>query len=398
MSAPGRTVRFGFAPVLVATLFTLLIGFVHKSQCLLGDFNERAFGGISCYTDLVPLYRASGLADRKLPYLEAPNEYPVGTGSFMWVTSLPGRGEGDYFLANAVALSGLAVLTAWTLHRLVDRRAMFFALAPTLGLGAFLNWDLLAVALATGATLAFLSRRDRTTGVLLGLGAAAKLYPALLLVPFAVQRVAEGDRRAAIRMLGWAAASWVLLNAPFAILAPERWSFAFRFSSERGPTAGTLWHVGCRALGGEGDCLSVGLVNALSLTLFVLGGGVVWFVARNRAAATAWTLGLPLLVLLLLTSKVYSPQYSMWLLPWFALVLPDLRLFVLFEIADLAVFFAEFSWIGAIASEPTPSILPLGMAVLARAGVLVAVVVAYARRGPRGSPAGSTRVARDVSV
>ena len=397
MSAPGRRIRFGFSLALVATLFTLLVGFVHKSQCLLGDFNERAFGGISCYTDLIPLYRGAGLAEGKIPYLEARNEYPVGTGLFMWATSLPGRGEGDYFLTNAVALSGLAVLVAWILYWLVDRRALFFSLAPTLALGAFLNWDLLAVALATGATFAFLSRRDRAAGVLLGLGAAAKAFPALLLVPFALQRLIEGERRSAIRMFGWAGASWALLNAPFAALATERWSFVFPFSSERGPTPGTLWYVGCRALAGEGDCLAVGLVNGLSLALLTLGVTLV-VIAVRRTEAPIWTLGLPLLALLLLTSKVYSPQYSLWLLPWFALVLPDLRVFILFQAADVAVFFAEFAWIGAIASDPTSSIWSLGLAVLARAAALVAVVVAYVRRGPGELPAGATLAGRVVSA
>ena len=38
---------------------------------------------------------------------------------------------------------------AWALYLMVGRRALYFALAPTLLIYAFMNWDLLAVALAT---------------------------------------------------------------------------------------------------------------------------------------------------------------------------------------------------------------------------------------------------------
>ena len=69
--------------------------------------------------------------------------------------------------------------------------------------------------------------------------------------------------------------------------------------------------------------------------------------ARRDPGFPRWTLGFPLIVLFLLTNKVYSPQYSLWLLPWFALALPHLRLFVAFEAADVAVFVTRFSWFGA---------------------------------------------------
>ena len=53
----------------------------------------------------------------------------------------------------------------------------------------------------------------------------------------------------------------------------------------------------------------------------------------------------------MLSNKVYSPQFSLWLLPWFALALPNLRLFIAFEAADVIVFLTEFGgWATARAS------------------------------------------------
>jgi hypothetical protein len=91
---------------------------------------------------------------------------------------------------------------------------------------------------------------------------------------------------------------------------------------------------------------------------------------------------------------VYSPQYGLWLLPWFALALPDLRLFAAFEMADVAVFITRFSWFGELAGLGG---LPIGVfeiAVVVRAAILLACVLAWVRRreaapvpAPRREPA-----------
>ena len=101
----------------------------------------------------------------------------------------------------------------------------------------------------------------------------------------------------------------------------------------------------------------------------------------------------PLLVIFLLTAKVYSPQYSLWLLPWFALAVPDLRLFLAFEAADVAVFFTEFSWLGRHTGFGGVSVAVVEIAVLARMIVLAACLVAYAR-----APSAPSLVEGDLAV
>ena len=376
-----RLPRAGLGLLLVATLFTLFLGFAHKSLCLHGTFDERAYRD-DCYTDLVPIYRSHGLVEREMPYLDAPNEYPVGTAMFMWLASLPVRGEGAFFLANVVGLAVLALATAWLLFRTAGWRALLFALAPSLALYAFLNWDLLPVALTAAGLVAFLRRRDAMAGSLLGLAVAAKVYPILVLVPVCLDRVRTGDRRGAMRLGLAGIIAWVVVDVPFAALAPARWSFFFRFSSARAPTPGTVWHVTC-ALVGHAGCLSIHSINVLSLIVFLVGILIVTRATlRCPEPPAAWTLAFPVLVLFLLTSKVYSPQYSLWLLPFFVLVMPDFRLFALFEIADAAVFLTEFSWIGHQQSGISVSPWPLAIAVAFRSAVLLGILVTYVRRGP----------------
>ena len=59
-------------------------------------------------------------------------------------------------------------------------------LSPALLVTGLVNWDLMAVAFVAGALWAWARGRPVLTGVLIGLGAATKLYPLFLLGPFLV--------------------------------------------------------------------------------------------------------------------------------------------------------------------------------------------------------------------
>ncbi|MFM8944675.1 MAG: hypothetical protein ACKOI0_05470, partial [Actinomycetota bacterium] len=183
------------------------------------------------------------------------------------------------------------------------------------------------------------------------------------------------------------AATWLVLNAPFALSGFEGWSRFFRFNAARTADWDSLWFIGCHHLTGALGCVDTGLINVLSAIAFVVSTGAVWWIKRRVEPDFArWTAAFPILVLFLLTNKVYSPQYSLWLLPWFALVLPDLLLFLLFAATEVAVFFARFSWFAAYAGGEGVKIEAFEVAVLARAVVLIACVVAWVNR-PTGAPA-----------
>ena len=60
---------------------------------------------------------------------------------------------------------------------------LLVAFAPALILGAFINWDLIAMALSMAALAAWAARRPVIAGALLGLAIATKFYPVICLVP-----------------------------------------------------------------------------------------------------------------------------------------------------------------------------------------------------------------------
>jgi uncharacterized membrane protein len=390
---------------------TLILGAVSKVPCASGDWSDGRQYRLLCYTDIVPLLGTEQLAGGRLPFLQPCatteancDEYPVLTMYLMrmagWVsdTDYP-----TYFGANVALLWLAAIVTAVCLYAVVGNRALYFALAPTLLVYGVVNWDLLAVALATAAMPAFFLRRDVLAGVLLGLGASAKFYPAMLVVPLIAQRLQDREPDRAIR-LGWAAtASYLAVNLPFFVASPSSWLTFVRFNSERCADFDSLWSIAWRHLG-HGSCPPISRVNAASAAAFVIVFAAVWAAkARRWPDFPRWTLAFPLVVSFLLTNKVYSPQYGLWLLPLFALALPDLRAFVAFSVADVAVFVTRFWWFGTIQGFRPPSpvariLQALGerdglvfqwtfeRAVLVRAIVLVWCLVAWVRRRPEPLP------------
>jgi uncharacterized membrane protein len=378
----------GLGLVLACLAGTLALGAGLKAPCTTGAGwqNYRQYTWF-CYSDIVPLLGAEQLTGGRLPYLDACapsqgqcDEYPVLSMYAMRFAAWASNALPGYFWANAVLLALAAAVVALCLYVLAGPRALLFALAPTLLVYGFMNWDLIAVAFATVATLAYLNRRDVWSGILLGLGAAAKIYPALLVVPFVLGRFKDREPDRGIH-LAWAAiGTWIAVNAPFALAAPTGWFEFFRFNAQRPADWDSLWFVVHHRITGELFVSATKTVNVASATLFVGVSVALWLLRRAiEPDFPRWTFGFPVLVAFLLTNKVYSPQYGLWLLPWFALALPNLRLFAAFEAADVAVFITRFSWFARYSGVAGLPIGAFEIAVVLRAIVLVWCLVEWIR-------------------
>ena len=399
----NATRRIGLGTVFALLVGTLAIGYAIKAPCASGDWGDGRQYARLCYTDNVPQLQSEQLTSNRLPLLDACraqegiecDEYPVLT---MWTMRaaawISGPSIIGYYVSSSIMLWFAAFVVAVLLYALVGDRVLYFVLAPTLALYATMNWDLLAVALATGGTYMYLRRRDGWSGVLLGLGAAAKVFPALLVVPFVAGRFHAREPDRGIRLAWATVGTWIAINLPFVLAAPTAWGEFFRFNGARFADWDSLWYVACQRATGQ-TCSHTGLVNTASVVMLAAWAGLVWVLkARREPGFARWTLGFPILVAFLLTNKVYSPQFSLWLLPWFALAFPNLWLFVAFEAADVVVFVTRFSWFGRYRGvEGGLSGIPLGVfeiAILVRAVVLVLCVVQWVRaRHAAANPAGT---------
>lgn len=310
-----------------------------------------------CYSDIPFLYRERGFADGELPYADTRLEYPVLTGAVMqagaYVAQATTGNGGDalvesvrFYDVTAIALGIALLVTVFATARTIRRRpwdGLLVAASPVVLLTATINWDLLAVAATSLAILAWTRRRGVLTGLFIGLGAAAKLYPVLLLGALLLVVLRSPRRRhdagQFTAVLGTATVTWVAINLPVYMLAPDGWQAFFRFNSERAADFGSIWF----ALN-LNDVTLPEPINLVSLgaAVVLLAAIVVLALAAPEPPRLA-QLAFLAVAAFLLVNKVWSPQYALWLLPLAVLARPRWRDVVIWQLAEV-VYFVAIWW------------------------------------------------------
>jgi hypothetical protein len=294
---------------------------------------------VVCGADIGRLYDDRGIDRAHPPFFDRPFEYPPLTGLVMWgaAAPFPGGLRGP-FLVNALVLGALAVATTWLLWRRHGPATRRWALAPPLLVQGLTNWDLLAVAPATIGLLAWESGASAAAGALLGAGTAAKLYPALFVPVLAASCVparAWGRLRALVAGFAGGAAVFTI---PVYAFAPQALEHFVSFHRARGPGRGSLWYWLFRDpwmepwLEHRTAPANLGASLLAGTALIVL----VVRVARGRLGPVA---GCALATIaFLLANKIYSPQYDLWLVPFFVMLPVRTALVVHFYFASVLVF------------------------------------------------------------
>lgn len=132
---------------------------------------------------------------------------------------------------------------------------------------------------------------------------------------------------------------WAMFNAPVAWRAFDHWSEFYTFSRERGGTAAAVWEI----MGAQGWWASdIDARNLWSFIAFVGGAAAIVLLGWRRHHDTLWVLFTPVLAWFLLTNKVYSPQFDLWLYPFLLLTARRLWPVAWFVLGDLAAYWAEF--------------------------------------------------------
>jgi uncharacterized membrane protein len=342
------------------TLATLLLGYAQKAPCADGNWVGSKQYTHFCYSDVVPLWSDERLDVGAVPYRDTTVEYPVLTGAFMWLTADLTRGVHRIYsswsqlivfgVLTALLLSLCAlVVTAGTAGTARGRPydAAIFALSPLLVFHAFSNWDLLAMAFTAAAMWAWAREKPVLAGAMIGLGTAAKLYPVFVLV--AVWTLAIRTRRWSEAAWATAAAGlvWLAANIPLAVAYHNGWWEFYRFSMQRPTERSTLWAILKTLFAGSGSGNdAVYWVPPGAAVALALIGALIFVVVLGLAAPVRPRLAqLAFLAVLafLLTTKVWSPQYSLWLVPLIALARPRWRLTLVWQLVEIAVWMATLT-------------------------------------------------------
>ena len=362
-----------WTPLRICLLFTvavLALAWVKQAPCADGNWTGSKQYTHFCYSDTVPLFGLRGLDRGEVPYLDSQVEYPVLTGGFMQLAAVLGRGYDSlagsigvlpdvppvesYYVATCLLLAVCALLVTRAVLALSGRRpwdAAMVGLSPLLFVHAFTNWDLFAVALASLGMWAWARRHPVLAGVLIGLGVAAKLYPVLLLGVLLVLCLRAGRLRAwAVTTLA-AVVAWLAVDLPIAVLAPDNWARFFRLNGSRPADPDTLWNIalhvtGNRILDGplaEGQSPEV-LNTAVMIALVVAALAIGWLALAAPVRPRVAQLAFLLVAAFLLLNKVWSPQYSLWLLPLAVLARPGWRSLLLWQATEALLWVPRMLW------------------------------------------------------
>ncbi|MGP4109680.1 glycosyltransferase family 87 protein [Streptomyces sp. 4N509B] len=357
-----------WTPVRVVALVaigTFALGMVQKLPC----YNSGWFYGPAaqythaCYSDIPHLYNGRGFADGVIPYVDRiPEhlsgsmeylEYPVLTGLFMqladWLTPQGGdspRPEQLYWLVNSGLLMACAVIIAVCVTRIQPRRpwdGLLVALAPAGALTATINWDLLAGALTCAALLMWSRSRPVAAGVLLGLATAAKFYPVLLLGPLLILCWRARRWRAFAQTAAAFTAAWLAVNLPFMLGAWDGWVTFYTFSRERPIDFGSVWLVLDHRTGLSLTSDTVNTAATAAVLIGCVGIALLGFLAprRPRLAQLAFLV----VALFILTNKVYSPQYVLWLIPLAVLARPRWRDILIWQACEVLYFLSIWMYL-----------------------------------------------------
>ncbi|MDQ3766379.1 MAG: glycosyltransferase 87 family protein [Actinomycetota bacterium] len=372
--------------VLCVCAVTLGAGWVLKAECL-APWDGRQYRTL-CYNDIQPLYGERGVARGIFPYIHGDLvrgelthgaiEYPVLTGTFMWGSGLLADDANGYLKVSALLLAPFGLLTAGLLAGMTGWRGLLWAAAPALALYGFHNWDLLVVAAVVGAVWSQRRGEPLWSAGLLGLGGALKLYPLLFVVPLVIDEWRRSRRRGVQAALV-AGATVVAANAPFLVQNPGGWWATYRFHSLRTADFNTVWAWGWPSAG-------AGVINPLTTVLIVgsclalLGWG--WSITRGAQGFPWLQVSAASLAAFLLWNKVHSPQFVLWLLPFFALLEVRLWWWAAYSMVDLVLYVGIFRWFydyAYLGLDFTIAKTALISAVWGRAALLAVLVVVFMR-------------------
>ena len=317
-------------------------------------------------------------------------EYPTPVVGFLQIINVLAGGSTDVFVSVFVLVLCLGDGAACA--------ALFFRESPRAGwvwagagmlLGPLLWFRLdLLPALAVLGALHWMERRPRLAGAMIAIGAALKLWPALLIIPM----LGRGPRARA-RGLGFAALGLVLGVGSLLTQGWARSASPLTYQTDRGLQIESIWatvpmvqrlasddsglkiffsQYKAYEVSGPGVSVWVQISDLAFIALILATLALGWLIAArgvglpghtgrkprpDEQARIAWAIQLAILAIIcgvIVANKTLSPQYLMWLFPSLAMICARTRSDGHRRIAW------RLAALGALSIGLTPWVFPLG--------------------------------------
>ena len=345
--------------LVVLALFASLVSFAKFSQCENSGWATPDQYIHACYSDLPALYGSRGLDTNSWPYSSDDNsvEYPVITAMVMYATSFAAKSPASYFNVNIFFLILLFIATLIVVRKIRPEFAYLSAIAPAMIASLFINWDLWGIATMMLAIYWFDRKQYLHSALILALSISTKFLPIFLLIPIAFILWRDTKLKELVKYVAVVAATWLAINAPFALTTPTGWWRFFKLNLERGADWGSIW-LALQQLG-----ISLTNLNYLSiLVLLIALTSVAIVLFELKYTPTLASIAFIVMAAVMVASKVYSPQFVLWLTPLAVIALTnkkDLHAFWLWQATEVIYHVAIWQHIASITGAqfglgPTP--------------------------------------------
>ena len=339
------------------------------------DFNVGGNGLERSFANLI--------LDGQMPYRDFVSEYPpLALLSFL-LPALFFRNQPAYGFAYAFEMYLFNLVILYILWKLAERYRLgvwrtlgiytvCIAAFNTLVTGRF---DLLPAMLVLASLYAFIRGRNKTAWVVLALGAMTKLYPLIIAPLFALFLLQQRRYRQLFQGITVFAGVLLVLNLPWVIASPDGYGNFLSYHMERGlhseSSYGSILMVG-QMMGwvqleaaltyGSWNIISPAADKLAGVSFFITGALLMFLYASyiqrllkkpsgidkdgmmdGGTAQSLLRYSILAVFIMLLVSKVLSPQFIIWLCPLIPLVIMRWRylpliVFVLIAIATQYIY------------------------------------------------------------
>ncbi|MEY4338127.1 MAG: hypothetical protein RL680_1022 [Actinomycetota bacterium] len=320
--------------LLALAIFAALLSFTKFSQCEGTNWATPDQYIHACYSDLPSLFGERGMDDNTWPYASDTNavEYPVLTGLVMYATSFVAHSPISYFNFNAFLLALLFIGLVFIVYRMKPEFTYLLPVAPAMIASLYINWDLWAIATMMLAIYWFDRKQYLYSSIALSVSISTKFLPIFLLLPIIFILWRSNQIREMFKYATTTVAIWLAINLPFALTTPTGWWRFYKLNMERQADWGSLW-LAFNQLG-----LGLANLNYLAILLLLIGlTSFVIFLFELKSTPSLASVAFIVLAIVMVASKVYSPQYVLWLTPVAVIALTnkkDLHAFWMWQIAE----------------------------------------------------------------